>query len=93
MKCGITIEQYWEMTPKEVYQVIRAVSWRMAEDQKDLAWLAWHFAALSRAKRLPPLSALLSSNKTKKLHGDELEKRRKEFADLKERMNAKITTR
>ena len=47
------------MTPKEIALRIdgRVRARRLA--QNDRAWLAWHIAALSRAKRLPRIERLL----------------------------------
>lgn len=81
------------MTPQETKMVIEASSWNFDQDQKQLAWLAWHVAALSRSKRLPALNRLLSKGESKKLSGKELQDRREEFKKLKERVHAKIPTR
>jgi len=81
------------MTPVETYLVIKAAAWKFDEEQRDLAWLAWHVAALSRAKRLPALSKLLKAGKAEVLSGEELKKRREEFKQMKERIHAKIPVR
>ena len=36
---------------------------RLSSEQDNRAWIAWHVAALSRAKKLPELSSLLSQQK------------------------------
>lgn len=87
LKCGSSVHEFWDLTPRETYAVIRAAEWRMEQEQRGRAWLAWHTAALSRAKRLPALGRLLGGGEAKELQGDELERRRQEHEDLKRRMN------
>jgi len=79
------VTEFWLMTPAETLEVIDAAIWR-----DDLAFkrdirLAWHMAAFQRQKRLRSLKQLLTPGKTKKLTGDELEKRRREHAELAKR--------
>lgn len=59
----------------------------MRHEHELAAWLAWHTAALGRTKKMPSLERLLRGHKTVQLRGDELEKRRKEHAELAERMS------
>lgn len=70
------------MTPRETMQTIEAATWRLEQEQRERAWLAWHVAALSRAKKLPPLGRLLKSPEAKDLSGDELERRQEEFESM-----------
>lgn len=86
LKCGVSVHAFWEMTPRETMAVIRAAAWQLEQEQRGRAWLAWHIAVLSRAKKVPPLQALLSSPNGKRLEGAELEKRRNEFAEMKEKV-------
>jgi hypothetical protein len=83
--------EFWALTPRETYAVIKSAEWRFEQEHRNRVWLAWHTAAFSRAKRLPALRRLLGTDKAKKLEGAELEKRRREHADmsaaLKKRMN------
>jgi hypothetical protein len=81
------VHEFWDLTPRETYAVIRAAEWRMEQAQRGRAWLAWHTAALSRARRLPSLRRLLGGGEAKELQGDELERRRQEHEELKRRMN------
>lgn len=85
LKCGVSVRDFWEMTPRETAAVIRAGAWQMEQEQRGRAWLAWHVAVLSRAKKVPPLQALISAPGSKRLEGAELEKRRNEFAEMKEK--------
>jgi hypothetical protein len=72
------------MTPRETFEVIDAANWRSDVDRKRDAWIAWHTAALSRAKRLPPLRRLISAGPAKQLVGKELERRRREHREITE---------
>lgn len=72
------------MTPNETLATIEARAWRAEQEgQRDL-WLAWHIAALSRAKRLPSLKRLLGSGETRVLAGAELERRQQERREIQE---------
>lgn len=84
MKCGLTISQFWHSTPREVYAAIDAFSWQVDRENKRDAWLVWHIAALSRAKRLPPLKRLMGGKEKdgKRLTGEKLEQRRKERREI-----------
>lgn len=46
------------MTPRQLERAIRARVTQADREHNKLAWLAWHVAALSRAKKLPKLEAL-----------------------------------
>lgn len=64
---------------------LEAGAWRMRQEQARLVSLAWHTAALSHARRLPPLSQLIA--RVLKPRSDEpIEKRREEFEELRTRM-------
>lgn len=66
--------------------VFDAAVWRQEQDRERDLWLAWHTAALSRAKKLPPLERLLRPRKSKALTAEEKAARKAEFEALKERM-------
>lgn len=70
------------MTLRETYMAIEAALWRDERRQKQDIVLAWRVAALTRAKRLPPLKQLLSTKAARRLSGSELEKRRSEFKTM-----------
>ena len=59
----------------------------MEREHRRDAWLAWHIAALSRAKRLPALQRLLGSGKARALEGEELECRRRERDEMLEQID------
>lgn len=74
--------EFWDLTPRETVMVIDASIWREEIRQKREVALAWRTAMLTRARRLPSLKQLLNTKPARPLHGKELEKRRKEFADM-----------
>ena len=73
------------MTPRETVMAIEAAAWRAEQAQRGRAWLAWHVAALSRAKRMPPLARLFRLPGAKRLEGEELARRRREFEGMKQK--------
>jgi hypothetical protein len=75
------------MTPVETLMALEAAAKRAEMEQQRLAWLAWHIAALQRTKRIPDLNRLLGGHRTVQLKGAELERRRREHAELVERMS------
>jgi len=81
------VAAFWEMTLRETALAIDAEVWRLEQERRGRAWLAWHTAALSRTRRLPPLGRLIKMPEAKRLDGDELEKRRAEFEAMKSRFH------
>jgi len=90
LKCGVSVAEFWALTPRETAAVIEAAAWRMEREQRRDVWLAWHVAALSRAKRLPALQRLMGGGKARPLTGEELEQRREEHEELKRKMGTQI---
>jgi len=74
--------EFWLLTPRETLLSIEAAIWRDDQRQKRDISQAWLVAALSRRKRLPPLSVLFTSKAAKKLGGAELQQRRQEFSEM-----------
>jgi hypothetical protein len=70
------------MTPRETFAAIEAANWRAERTHRRDAWLAWHTAALTRARRLPSLQRLIKPRDAKPLVGDELERRRSERDEI-----------
>ena len=89
LKAGVPVLVFWDMTPRETAKTIEAANWCMDQDQRARAWLAWHVAALSRVKRLPPLSRLVNPPEAKRLEPDQAEARRQEFAEMKARWKSR----
>ena len=86
LKVGLSVDEFWGMTPRETVLVVEAAIWRYDREHQQRAWLAWHIAALGRAKRLPSLRKLLGMPAAKKLVGDEAERRAREHAEMVKRM-------
>jgi hypothetical protein len=87
LKCGVGALEFWALTPREVYAAIEAAGWRLEQEHRRAGWLAWHVAALSRAKRLPALARMMGGGKAKALTSEELETRRQEYGEIVERID------
>jgi len=87
LKCGIGVREFWSLTPRETYMVLEAATWRLEREHRRDAWLAWHIAALSRAKRLPALQRLIAPGKARALEGEELERRRAEHREIVQKID------
>lgn len=73
------------MTPRETMHVIEAVRWRLDQEQRARAWLAWHVAALSRTRTLPPLARLIRPAPAKPLTNEQRQVRKREFDEMRDR--------
>jgi len=78
------------MTPRETFATIDAANWRADVQRHRDIWFAWHIAALSRAKRMPPLQRLLGGGQAKALAGKALEKRRREHQKIRASINVDL---
>ena len=74
--------EFYDLTPREAVATIDAGIWRIDQEQRHALWLAWHTAALTRTKRMPPLKQLLGGGEARKLEGAELERRQREHAEM-----------
>jgi len=94
LRAGLSVEEFWSLTPRETWMTLEARAWRMEHEsertgelirlaQKMLGWLAWHVAALQRSKRLPALQRLIGGGQTKEMTPDEARERQAEFEELK----------
>ena len=87
LRAGLTVGEFWALTPRETLVAMEAAVWRGKQTQVRELSLAWHIAALTRNKRMPGLRKLLApllpASKAKK---QPIEKRREEFDELKSRM-------
>jgi len=82
-----------ELTPRETYLAIEAAVWRDERMERHNLSLAWHTAAMTRAKRLPSLKSLVTSTKkSKPLKGSELTERRREFTEMTENLDIEKLT-
>lgn len=84
--------EFWALTPRETYAAIDAANWRTQWQQKRDVALAWHIAALTRARNLPSLQQLLCLGETRVLEGEELERRRAEHAAMISGLNMEKLT-
>lgn len=48
------------MSPRQASVIVAGANDRLVREHNELVWLAWHIAALQRAKRLPRLKTLLA---------------------------------
>ena len=96
LRCGCTVAEFWEMTPRETYAVIAATNWQERQRERQQVSSAWLTASLSRSKRIPRLKVLLAQqSRPKRLSGKQLQERRQEFKEIAtpekiERINAAI---
>lgn len=65
-----------------------AANWQRMRSHNEMAWAAWHVAALQRTKRIPPMRRLMMRPKRKSGEVD-LEARRREHKEMVARMGAK----
>jgi len=82
LRIGIGIAELWDMTPAEVYATIEAYLWRDEQAQKREVAMAWRTAMLSRAKKIPPLSELLTPKQSRPVTGKERERLHSDFEQM-----------
>ncbi len=66
LQAGITVLEFWDLTPAELVMVFEAHYERTKRQLEREAWMVWHTAALIRVKRMPALSELLPNTKPRK---------------------------
>lgn len=89
LKCGLSVAEFWELTPRETSAWLAAAEWRLKREQERDKALAWTIVALDRSKRLPSLAQLLQPHRRRTTARGNLDARAREFAELKERMQRK----
>lgn len=52
---GFDPAAFWSLTPRLYLVQMRGAGERLKREHEGRAWLAWHSAALDRAKKLPAL--------------------------------------
>lgn len=83
LRSGISVFDFYLMTPREAYMVIDAANWKAEKEQDRAMSVAWLNAALSRVKRMPSLRSLLTKTaRPKRLTSGQLRERRREFKEL-----------
>jgi hypothetical protein len=88
LKFGLSVQEFWDMTPRETIAALDAAAWRIRQEQMQMLSLAWHTAALTHARKLPPLARLLSRLQKPDKKEAPLAERRAEFEEMKKRMGA-----
>lgn len=58
---GYDHDSFWDQTPRTLSLTFEAFNEMQVRAHNERAWLAWHTAALSRAKSIGPLSRMLVS--------------------------------
>ena len=89
----MSVAEFWALTPRETFMVLEAAARRFEREHRRDAWIAWHVAALSRAKKLPPLQRLMPARPARTLHGAELAKRKAEMDELTRTLGAEYGRR
>jgi hypothetical protein len=80
LRSGLSVAEFWEMTPAETYAVIEAANWREDQRLRQQVAMARLTASLVRAKRLPSLGSLLAKfSQPQKSSKKELRQRRRAF--------------
>lgn len=82
LKAGLSVAEFWSLTPRDLLLTLEARVWRTERAQQQAVRQAWLTAALVRAKRMPALGRLLNARPARALHGAEAVQRRAEFKDL-----------
>lgn len=80
------MREFWALTPAETPQVLEAAAWRIEQARREQAWLAWHVAALTRARHMPGLQRLMPKPRARRLRGPERERRRREHEEIVRKM-------
>jgi hypothetical protein len=52
-------ETFWRKTPREISIIMAGRGDALARQHNERAWLAWHIAALPRAKKFPKLEKMM----------------------------------
>jgi len=89
----VSVAEFWALTPRETFMVLAAAGRRFEREHRRDAWIAWHTAALGRVKKLPSLQRLMPTKPARSLHGAELQKRQREFDELKATLGAEYGRR
>lgn len=51
---------FWRVSARQMKAIISGAQDRMLREHNERAWLAWHTAALMRAKKMPNIKKLMS---------------------------------
>jgi hypothetical protein len=59
----VPVWRVWSLTRSELVLSLRGAALSRKRERKAALWVAWHTAALQRAKRLPMLETLMSDRR------------------------------
>jgi len=74
--------RFWSLTRPELLAAIRGHARRMQRSHEAALVVAYQQAALTRAKRMPPVQRLLAPARTRKDTPAEMERRAAEHAEI-----------
>ncbi len=57
---------FWRVSPRQINAIVSGANDRLLHQHNELVWLAWHTAALIRAKKMPKLEKLMAKNASHK---------------------------
>lgn len=65
VRAGQSIETFWSQTPRTFQSAVQGYADRIADQHRELAWLAWHVGLLAqmKPKNFPPLAELAGDRK------------------------------
>ena len=68
---GLKPDEFWKLTQAELLVMAEGYTKKKKQQAKEMIYLAWHVAALNRAKELPSLDSLLRDSEPEKPQTDE----------------------
>lgn len=66
MEAGLDPSHFWTLTYREISAILDGAAKRLRREHDERTWLAWHIAALQRAKKLPKLETMMSRKSSRK---------------------------
>lgn len=88
MRCGVSIAEYEEITPRELTFIIEMHQTKRQQDRTDMITQAYLTAAWQRAKKMPSLKKALEITKPKETNRAQTPE---EMLAIAKRMHAEIT--
>jgi hypothetical protein len=64
VEAGCDPARFWTITPAEAAREMKGRAAMQRREHEQFAWLAWHIEALSRMKKLPPLSDMTGARRS-----------------------------
>lgn len=69
---GLDENTFWRKTPRQIVRTLQAKGEQFKREHNERAWLAWHIAALPRAKKFPKLEDLMKRGPRKAMTPDQI---------------------